>query len=74
MSEMASALANRRERDVALATHAPGPSLFRGLWSPLERLFWTVVSVGFFAGIWEVLWYVGWADPRLLPGLFNADG
>ena len=67
MSEMASALANRRERDIALATHAPGLSILQGLRSPLERLFWTVVSVGFFAGIWEVLWYVGWADPRLLP-------
>jgi len=26
-----------------------------------------VVSVGLFTAIWEVLWYVGWADPRLLP-------
>jgi NitT/TauT family transport system permease protein len=33
----------------------------------LPRLFWTCVSIGFFAGIWEFLWYIGWADPRLLP-------
>jgi NitT/TauT family transport system permease protein len=32
-----------------------------------SRLFWTLVSVGFFAGIWELLWYVGWADQKLLP-------
>jgi NitT/TauT family transport system permease protein len=33
----------------------------------LRQLGWTIVSVGLFAAIWEVLWYVGWADPRLLP-------
>jgi NitT/TauT family transport system permease protein len=32
-----------------------------------SRVFWTVLSVGLFAGIWEVLWYFGYADPRLLP-------
>jgi NitT/TauT family transport system permease protein len=31
------------------------------------RLVWTLVSIGFFASIWEVLWYFGLADPRLLP-------
>jgi NitT/TauT family transport system permease protein len=31
------------------------------------RLGWTVVSIGFFASIWEILWYFGLADPRLLP-------
>jgi NitT/TauT family transport system permease protein len=33
----------------------------------LPQLLWTIVSVGLFTAIWEVLWYVGWADPRLLP-------
>ena len=33
----------------------------------LPRVFWTCVSIGFFAGIWEFLWYIGWADARLLP-------
>ncbi len=31
------------------------------------RFGWAVVSIGLFAGIWELLWAVGWADPRLLP-------
>ncbi|WP_207762097.1 ABC transporter permease [Arboricoccus pini] len=30
-------------------------------------MFWTCLSIAFFAGIWEFLWYIGWADPRLLP-------
>ncbi len=31
------------------------------------RVLWALLSVGLFCGIWEVLWLVGWADPRLLP-------
>lgn len=31
------------------------------------RIGWTLVSVGLFAGIWELLWAVGLADPKLLP-------
>ncbi len=31
------------------------------------KLGWAVVSIGFFAGIWELLWYIGVADQRLLP-------
>jgi NitT/TauT family transport system permease protein len=26
-----------------------------------------MISVGLFAAIWELCWYLGWADPRLLP-------
>jgi NitT/TauT family transport system permease protein len=33
----------------------------------LPQFLWTIVSVVLFTAIWEVLWYVGWADPRLLP-------
>ncbi|MBK1657499.1 ABC transporter permease [Paracraurococcus ruber] len=33
----------------------------------LAKLGWGVVSVGLFVGIWEVLWLIGWADPKLLP-------
>lgn len=33
----------------------------------LSRAFWSVVSVGMFAGIWEVLYFAGIADPKLLP-------
>ncbi|HTS93721.1 MAG TPA: ABC transporter permease [Stellaceae bacterium] len=31
------------------------------------RLGWAVVSIGFFTAIWELLWYFGIADQRLLP-------
>lgn len=33
----------------------------------IARVFWGVVSVGFFALLWEVLWYLGITDPKLLP-------
>ncbi len=33
----------------------------------LARGLWGLLSVGLFCAIWEVLWLVGWADPRLLP-------
>jgi len=31
------------------------------------RLGWGIASVGLFVAIWEFCWYVGWADPKLLP-------
>jgi NitT/TauT family transport system permease protein len=31
------------------------------------KIGWTLVSIGLFVSIWEFLWYVGVADPRLLP-------
>jgi NitT/TauT family transport system permease protein len=31
------------------------------------KIGWAMVSIGFFAGIWEFLWYIGVADQRLLP-------
>lgn len=34
---------------------------------PAVALGWTVVSVGLFALLWEFLWLVGLADPKLLP-------
>ena len=58
---------------VASARAAPFPSApqwrrARGLLrSWLPHLGWTIVSVGLFAAIWELCWYFGWADPRLLP-------
>jgi NitT/TauT family transport system permease protein len=33
----------------------------------LSRTGWALVSIGLFAGLWEMLWAVGLADPRLLP-------
>ncbi len=35
--------------------------------SVLPNILWGAASIGLFAGIWEVLWAIGWADPRLLP-------
>jgi len=36
-------------------------------WLLLQRLGWTLLSIGTFAAIWEVCWLIGLADPRLLP-------
>jgi NitT/TauT family transport system permease protein len=36
-------------------------------WLLLQRLGWTLVSIGTFAAIWELCWLIGLADPRLLP-------
>ena len=33
----------------------------------LSRMWWTMLSIGLFAGIWEICWLAGWADPKLLP-------
>jgi len=33
----------------------------------LSKIWWTCLSVGLFAGIWELCWALGWADPKLLP-------
>src|SRR5471032_560506 len=30
-------------------------------------VLWGAASIGLFAGIWEALWAVGWADAKLLP-------
>lgn len=33
----------------------------------IPKVGWTLISVGMFALIWELLWAVGLADPKLLP-------
>ena len=33
----------------------------------LSKIWWTCLSIGLFAGIWELCWALGWADPKLLP-------
>jgi NitT/TauT family transport system permease protein len=38
-----------------------------GLRATVTRLGWAVASVGLFACLWELMWAVGLADPRLLP-------
>ena len=51
---------------------APSPALSRPpwlavVWRALPTVLWGAASIGLFAGIWEVLWAVGWADAKLLP-------
>jgi len=53
---------------VSAALHAPGLALRRPSLPPwVGKVGWAVVSIGMFCAIWEALWAVGWADPRLLP-------
>ena len=33
----------------------------------LTRVWWTCLSIGLFAGLWELSWAMGWADEKLLP-------
>jgi len=33
----------------------------------VARAGWAIASIGLFTGIWEVLWFFGIADPKLLP-------
>jgi NitT/TauT family transport system permease protein len=44
-------------------------------WPVLRQLGWPIASVGLFAAVWELLWLIGWADPKLLPPphMFLAD-
>jgi NitT/TauT family transport system permease protein len=51
---------------------APEPAPPRMRWiaalaRALPTLLWGAASIGFFAGVWELLWAVGWADAKLLP-------
>lgn len=33
----------------------------------LRKACWWVLSIGLFAGFWEFSWWMGWADPLLMP-------
>src|SRR5258706_10779274 len=33
----------------------------------VPQILWSALSLGLFAGIWEVCWAIGIADPKLLP-------
>ena len=33
----------------------------------LAKVLWSCLSIGLFAGLWEVCWWFGWADAKLLP-------
>jgi NitT/TauT family transport system permease protein len=51
-----------------LPPQAAGRSaLFDSLRQALPKAGWALVSVGLFAGLWELLWALGISDPRLLP-------
>lgn len=45
----------------------PWSGLLGRVQASLPTLLWGAASIALFAGLWEVLWAVGWADPRLLP-------
>src|ERR1700728_3774136 len=45
----------------------PWPRWIGAIRSGVPTFLWGVASIGLFAGIWEVLWAIGWADARLLP-------
>src|SRR3954470_10749316 len=62
--------ADRTERvagGLATPPAANRPLLSDSVLRAFARAGWTCLSVGLFAGIWEFLWLIGWADPRLLP-------
>ncbi|MEO1306988.1 MAG: ABC transporter permease [Pseudomonadota bacterium] len=42
-------------------------ALLARLKAPAMAVGWTIVSVGLFALLWEFLWLIGLADPKLLP-------
>jgi NitT/TauT family transport system permease protein len=56
----------------ASPSHASGSTLPWSRWAAsimavAPTLLWGAASIGLFAGIWEVLWALGWADAKLLP-------
>lgn len=58
-----SAASDGRKRPSGAVAPALSPAV-RGF---LEKVGWTVVSVGTFSILWEILWALGLADPKLLP-------
>ena len=62
-----------RDGDVGTAAGASRPAAASRLFASmagldwLAKVWWACLSVGLFAGIWELCWALGWADPQLLP-------
>jgi NitT/TauT family transport system permease protein len=56
--------------DVAGGARSPPPRRFavpENLARSAARAGWALASIGLFAAIWEILWFWGLADPKLLP-------
>ena len=54
--------------DAPASGRAPtAPSGGRGFLKIAEPIFWACVSIGLFAGLWELLWAIGSLNPLLLP-------
>jgi NitT/TauT family transport system permease protein len=70
-------LASVSERQDGSVSQAGGPrapparrrrsALAAAIATGAQRLFWTLVSIGVFAAIWELCWFTGIADSKLLP-------
>ena len=62
-----------RDGDVGTAAGASRPAAASRLFASmagldwLAKVWWACLSVGLFAGIWELCWALGWPDPQLLP-------
>jgi len=62
-----------RDGDVGTAAGASRPAAASRLFASmagldwLAKVWWACLSVGLFAGIWELCWALGWADEKLLP-------
>ena len=62
--EMSSAATSARASSAKPKPAARGKS---GLGRVLVGAIWWIASVGLFAGIWELCWYLGWANPMMMP-------
>ena len=62
-----------RDGDAGAAAGASRPAAVTRLFASmagldtLSKIWWTCLSISLFAGIWELCWALGWADPKLLP-------
>jgi NitT/TauT family transport system permease protein len=45
----------------------PWPQWLLLVKAAVPTILWGAASIGLFSGIWELLWAIGWADPKLLP-------
>jgi NitT/TauT family transport system permease protein len=62
-----------RDGDAGAAAGASRPAAVTRLFASmagldwLSKVWWTCLSISLFAGLWELCWALGWADPKLLP-------